>query len=188
MASTLPPKHPLILAQGLGKSQAMDTLIREATALGVSQIVPLLTEYGEGKIPSGQERRKWEHWSSIAIAACKQSGQPFLPEILAPQSLASYLATLPAEPNILLVASLQPGAESLWKALENTALGRSIGSFVLFVGPAGDFSPEEYRLLEAKGVRAVRLSRQILRSETASAYALSVLDQWLQFHENDLGR
>ncbi|MDR3143690.1 MAG: 16S rRNA (uracil(1498)-N(3))-methyltransferase [Puniceicoccales bacterium] len=182
------PKHPLILAQGLGKHRTMDTLIREASALGVSQIVPLLTEHGEGKIPPGQERRKSERWRSIAIAACKQSGQPFLPEILPPRSLADYLSPLPTESNLLLVASLEPEAERFWNVLEDAASGKAFASFVIFVGPAGDFSPEEYRLLATKDIRAVRLSRRVLRAETASAYALSVIDQWLQFHEDDLGR
>ncbi|MDR2377217.1 MAG: RNA methyltransferase, partial [Puniceicoccales bacterium] len=136
----------------------------------------------------GQEGRKSEHWRSIAIAACKQSGQPFLPEILAPRPLAHHLSSLPAEPNLLLVASLEPGTEGLWSVLENAASGKTIGPFVLFIGPAGDFSPEEYRLLAAKDVRAVRLSRRVLRTETAGAYALSVIDQWLQFHEDDPGR
>ncbi|MDR0728091.1 MAG: 16S rRNA (uracil(1498)-N(3))-methyltransferase [Puniceicoccales bacterium] len=188
ITSTPASKHPLILAQALGKHRAMDTLIREASALGVNQIVPLLTEHGEGRIPLGQEGRKSEHWRSIAIAACKQSGQPFLPEISLPRPLMNYLSSLPAEPNLPLVASLEPGAEGLWNVLESTASGKTIGPFVLFIGPAGDFSPEEYRLLAAKGVRAVRLSRRVLRAETAGAYALSVIDQWLQFHEDDPGR
>ena len=48
---------------------------------------------------------------------------------------------------------------------------------VVAVGPAGDFSIAEYELLRASGFNAVRLGANVLRTETAAAYILSVVDQ-----------
>jgi 16S rRNA (uracil1498-N3)-methyltransferase len=161
----------------------MDLLFREATALGASLILPILAGRSTFKIPHGQVLRKMKHWESIAIATCKQSGQAFLPKILAPQSLDKYLLQTASEPNVLLVATLAKEAEPLWDALETVASHRVMTSLVLFIGPEGDFTFEEYQELAKRGAHGVRLSHQTMRAETASSYALSVIDQWLQRYE-----
>ena len=176
-----PPMPKITLAQGLLKKNAMDLLFREASALGASQIVPIVAKHSELRIPQSQIAPKMEHWRSIAIAACKQSGQAFLPQILAPQNLETYLSKISSESNVLLVGELTQEIPTLWQELESIASRQNIVSVTLFIGPEGDFSPEEYQLLATKGARSIRLSRQILRAETASAYALSVIDQWRQY-------
>ncbi|MDR2420077.1 MAG: 16S rRNA (uracil(1498)-N(3))-methyltransferase [Puniceicoccales bacterium] len=175
------PTPRIILAQGFLKKNAMDLLFRDASALGVSQIAPIIAKHSELKIPPSQIASKMEHWRSIAIAACKQSGQAFLPQILIPQHLEIFFSKISSESNVLLVGKLARETPTLWQELESITLGQDIASMILFIGPEGDFNSEEYQLLAAKGARNIRLSRQILRAETASVYALSVIDQWRQY-------
>jgi 16S rRNA (uracil1498-N3)-methyltransferase len=178
-----PPSCNITVAPGLLKKNAMNLLFREATALGAHCIVPIITQRSEIKIPSHQISQKMEHWRSILIAACKQSGQAFLPQMEVPQGLETYLAQPVVESHIFLVASLSAKTKPLWPTLEAITARQNISSLSLFIGPEGDFTPEEYQFLSARGAYSIQLSRQILRSETASFYALSVLDQWMQNYE-----
>jgi len=183
-----PPKCRITLAPGLLKNDAMDWLFREATALGVRQMVPVIAQRSVSKISPDQVVQKMEHWRSVVIAACKQSGQLFLPTIASPQGLENYLSSPFSGSHLLLVGKLDEGTETLWNELGTIAARQAVEAVVLFMGPEGDFTPEEYRLLADKGAHAIRLSRQILRAETASIYALSVIDQWRQCHESSSRR
>jgi 16S rRNA (uracil1498-N3)-methyltransferase len=177
-----PAPFKITLAQGLLKKNAMEWLFREATALGVNQIAPIIAERSELKIPPSQIPQKMERWREIAIGACKQSSQAFLPKILPPQDLEKYLTQSLSDSETLLVGSLEKGAQALWYKLKTIASLRNIFSITIFIGPEGDFTFKEYQLLDKKGAHSVRLSCQILRSETASFYALSIIDQWMQYH------
>ncbi|MDR0444918.1 MAG: 16S rRNA (uracil(1498)-N(3))-methyltransferase [Puniceicoccales bacterium] len=176
------PPTPLkiTLAQGLLKKNAMEWLFREATAIGVNQIIPIVAERSELKIPQSQVLQKMERWREITIGACKQSYQAFLPKISSPQNLEKYLTQSLSD--VLLVGSLEEDAQALWHKLETIASQQKISSMTLFIGPEGDFTPKEYQLLDTRRAHNVRLSHQILRSETASSYALSVIDQWTQYY------
>ena len=61
----------------------MDLIVQKATELGVSRIVPVLTERSVVKVDAKQRERKLEHWQSIAISACEQCGRNRVPEVSA---------------------------------------------------------------------------------------------------------
>ncbi|MDE6576524.1 MAG: 16S rRNA (uracil(1498)-N(3))-methyltransferase [Opitutales bacterium] len=153
------------------KSKAMDFLIREATAIGVRKISPLISDHSEAKIHDLEN--KLRHWNDIAREACKQSGNVFLPAIEPPQKLSKIIF-----PQLTFVAALHPPARPVldyYQELRQFPAGTEIG---VVIGPEGDFSEREYKDFEAQKLRFVTLSRQhILRSETAALYLLSLVDQ-----------
>ncbi len=75
----------------------MDLVVQKATELGVSAIMPVLTERTVVKLDARQSERKLAHWQGIAIAACEQSGRDTVPNIVAAQSLDELYA--PSTPN-----------------------------------------------------------------------------------------
>ena len=78
------------------------------------------------------------------------------------------------EPGLRIVASLEAGSRPL---AEVVTAHPQVATIEVAVGPEGDFSLGEYRLLKEAGFQAVRLGANVLRAETAAAYILSVVDQ-----------
>jgi len=58
--------------------------------------------------------------------------------------------------------------------------GRLPQSAAVWIGPEGDFTPDELKMIEASGVLPVSLGRLTLRVETAAVYCLSILNYELQ--------
>ncbi len=171
------PFSGVVLAQALPKGKTMDEIVRKATEIGVTRIVPL--ETCETKAHPKQNRNKVDKWTSVAVQACKQSGNSFLPEITPIQHLESWLLNHRRNKGSLsLVASLESNTVSLQAAFEqfcshNKDLPREI---ICLIGPEGDFTPEEYSLIKDQGLHPIRLSANILRVATAATYALSIID------------
>jgi len=175
------PRYPVILAQALPKGKCMDTVIRQATETGVSQILPLHTRYSPFSLSknAGTLPTKYARWQSIAVEACKQSGNRIIPQIANIQSLEEFLKQLPEKmPHALkLIASLQPEAKPLFEILDPPPQPRPI---LCLIGPEGDFSEDEYEEARKHGFHALSLSKHVLRVETAVIYALSILDYEIQ--------
>jgi 16S rRNA (uracil1498-N3)-methyltransferase len=159
----------------------IETIVEKATELGVTRIVPLLTERTVVQIKPADASGKVEKWRQVAIEAIKQCGSPWLPEIKAPVTPAQFLAR--AEKfDLPLIACLQPGsrpARALFQSYE-TERGHSPKSVSIWVGPEGDFTPEEYAAIEAAGALPITLGPLVLRADTAVMYCLSVVNHELQ--------
>ena len=111
-ARTPPPSCRIRFGQALIKPVGMDLLIQKLTELGVSEIWPIASERSVSK-PSG-EKRILHRWESIALSACKQSGQNWLPKIHEVGPLDNFLsAPNPAPPSGRIIGSLQPEAKPL---------------------------------------------------------------------------
>ena len=67
----------IILIQGLLKGEKMDLVIQKTTELGVSAIIPVITERSQLR-----ETRKHPRWKKLAEEASRQSGRTRIPEIL----------------------------------------------------------------------------------------------------------
>lgn len=166
----------LTLAQAIPKGKTMDLIIQKAVELGAARIVPLISERTIVRLDAGEGSQKAARWREIAIEACKQSGQNFLPQIPDPQPPARFLQTL--DPKALaLIGSLQPGALTIKQAIGEYAAstGRMPAQAVVLIGPEGDFTPAEIAAARSAGCVPVTLGPIVLRSETAAIYCLSVL-------------
>ncbi len=162
-----------VLAVGLPKGDTFVEIIRQATELGATEIQPLLTARGEVRLDQERAERKLDRWRATALEACKQSGNPWQPEIHAAVELGAWLKTLSGknEKGLRLVAALTPDAVSL----AELPAPRSLLSALICVGPEGDFSTEEYAAFKAAGFQFVRLPGLVLRVETACVVALACL-------------
>jgi 16S rRNA (uracil1498-N3)-methyltransferase len=168
-----PLLHPITLFQAVAKPKAMDAIIQKAAELGVTRIIPLLTERVVSK-PS-DTGTKSEKWTWIAIDALKQCGSSWLPVIESPRSLAASLES-DALPDLTLVASLQsrthPRIVFERHQAGTTGRPRSAGAWI---GPEGDFTDEELRAIESAGAHAITLGPLVLRSDTAAIALLTIL-------------
>lgn len=160
--------------QALIKPAGMDLLIQKLTELGVTEIWPITSERSVPK-PSG-EKRISTRWDSIALSACKQSGQNWLPKIHEAAPLDHFLASPdPAPPVGRIIGSLQPEAKPLPTLLASARQSGQPLALDLLIGPEGDFTPSELGRARSAGFQPASLGPLVLRSETASLFLASVL-------------
>jgi 16S rRNA (uracil1498-N3)-methyltransferase len=176
-----PLPFSITLGQALPKGGTMDDIVRKATEIGATRIVPLASERTQVHLDADRSDKKIETWAHAALEAAKQCGNPWLPEITPVQTASAFMESARGY-DLKLIASLQPGAKSLKSVLAATtaALGRSPRSAVWLVGPEGDFTPAELSIARSAGFEPITLGPLVLRCETAAVYALSVLSYELQ--------
>jgi 16S rRNA (uracil1498-N3)-methyltransferase len=179
-----PLPYAITLGQALPKGGFMDSIVRKATELGVSRIVPLESERTQVHLDGERSDRKIEKWQTAALEAAKQCGNSWLPEIAPVQTAATFIEQTPGY-DLKLIASLHPGAKSLSAVL--AAFRSAVRppeakpvSAVWLVGPEGDFSQAEINGAVSAGFEPVTLGPLVLRCETAAVYAISVLSYELQ--------
>jgi 16S rRNA (uracil1498-N3)-methyltransferase len=200
-SSTPPLPCRITLAQAIPK-KSMDRIVQEATELGVASIVPLLSERTVVKIDEDPKQlaskySKVDRWREVALEACKQCGNNWLPEIQPPRMAREFIGK-PGQFDLKLIASLQPDAKPLKQILTGTSFvvgrvpsrggtdaptegsGPTTPTILLLIGPEGDFTPAELSLAKSAGCLPLSLGPLVLRAETAALYALSILHHELQ--------
>ncbi|TFE70746.1 hypothetical protein A7Q10_06330 [Methylacidiphilum caldifontis] len=171
-------KKPLfILIQAVLKNKAMQFLLQKVTEIGVDQIIPVIS----GRSLFTKEERKQfkeKKWKDILIAAAKQSQQRKLPELFEISSLSDVLER-DFSSSLKLVAFLGKESKSL-KEIVKSHTSEDISSVAVLVGPEGDLTDEEKKFALDRGFIPVSLGNQILRSETAALFLLSILNYELR--------
>ena len=164
----------IFLIQGLLKGEKMDIVIQKATELGVTAIIPVITERSQLR-----ETRKHPRWKKIAEEASRQSGRTRVPEIFENYSFKDIFNT-PGLTSGKGIIFWEQGGEKLSDVINKLSHADKI---VLLIGPEGGFSEKEALLASEKGFLTATLGSRILRAETASIAAVSVI----QFALGDLG-
>lgn len=150
-------------------------VIREATAIGVKNIWIFQSTYSESKIKNKLEAKN-NHLRKVIIEACKQSGNPHLPDLYFAPDLYGIKFSQ-KESDLRLFGNISPSSRPLLGHLKMLGAAKNI---IIAIGPEGDFSEQEKKFLFAQGFMDCSLGRHILRAETATIYALSVINNYLE--------
>ena len=152
------------LAICLVKKNPMEIILQKATELGVSKITPIISERTEIKDLNYERAKK------ITIEATEQSNQFSPPEISKIIKLKDFINNL-------------NGSTKLFFADINCKVGlkkedvKDKNLKTLLIGPEGDFSPDERKMiLENNNTISFSLSKNILKTETATISALSLIN------------
>jgi len=164
----------ITLVQGIPKGNKMDFIVQKTTELGVSKIVPLITERSQVR-----HTHRIERWRKIATSASQQSGRERVPEITEPVTFREFLERDDKSPLRLILSEDMEGA-SLKDAFNNQ---RDQEAITLLVGPEGGFSRQEVSLASGRGYLKISLGPRILRTETAPITAISII----QYEIGDMG-
>jgi 16S rRNA (uracil1498-N3)-methyltransferase len=174
------------LIQAISRGDRMDTTVQKAVELGVNEIQPVYSRHSIARLGASRSKRKLEHWTSIMLNACEQSGRSQLATVHSPQTLANYLQQLPVTHAAELRCILAPNADRpLFDNLTGNAPGKPVGYMhgstqavthvMLLVGPESGFDEDEVVAALQAGFKAVRLGPRILRTETAGPAALAIM-------------
>jgi 16S rRNA (uracil1498-N3)-methyltransferase len=169
----------ITLVQCVPRGDRMDFIVQKATELGVTRLVPVLSQRSVVRLDESQSASKAAHWRAVAVSACEQCGRNRLPIIETPTPLIDYLsicgagaASAPAGARLVLEPDLGPAA-----TLSNLETAVEIA-----IGPEGGFGDDELDAFRIAGFVRVRLGPRILRTETAAIAALT----WLQTRFGDM--
>ena len=152
------------LAICLVKKNSIETILQKSTELGVSKIIPIISDRTEVK------ELNYERAKKIVIEATEQSNQLNPPEISEVKKLKDFLKNLDGSTK-LLFAYVNSSNN-----LKNDNNKKGEGLSVL-IGPEGDFSPAEREsILKVPDVKSFTISKNILRSDTAVITAISLVN------------
>lgn len=170
----LPPSEShrrIVLLQGLAKGEKMDLIIRQSVELGVWRVIPVATERSIPRFDKLREAGRLNRWRSVIRAAAAQCRRSLLPEIGAVHDFDEALALLEGQK-----------AVAPWEEERNFGLDQLFEQLpaeeeavFIFIGPEGGFSIQEAGRLAAAGVRTVHLGPRILRTETAAAVTIALV-------------
>jgi len=157
-------KNKIELAICLVKKNPMEIILQKATELGVSKIIPIISERTEVK------ELNYDRAKKIVIEATEQSNQMFPPEILKVVKLKYFLKNL--DPTTKLLFGDVNSKDNL--SIEKF---KNLKSLTILIGPEGDFSPSEREfILSFSQVMPFTISNNILRSDTAVISAISLVN------------
>ncbi|MBF0494622.1 MAG: 16S rRNA (uracil(1498)-N(3))-methyltransferase [Candidatus Omnitrophica bacterium] len=160
----------LHLLQAIPKKDKIELIIEKAVEIGVDSVTAVVTERTVSRPDKTAVPKKLARWRKIALEAAKQSGRADVPAVFFAQNLERAKEIIP-DYDLILCAHLNEGTSPLKTALK----GFSGGKVLLMIGPEGDFTPREIDSLKAKNVKFVSLGRNVLKSDTAALYLLSVV-------------
>lgn len=164
----------LTLVLSIFKFDRMEWAIEKTTELGVSRIVPLITQRTDSHLAAAAIKRV-ERWRRIATQAAEQSRRASHPEIANPAKLQQAVTGREA---LRIVLAESEDRTTLSTALSANANDQAI---TLAIGPEGGWVKEELALFRHHGWISASLGPTILRAETAAiaatAICISALDR-----------
>ena len=169
------PRTELVLFACVTKGSRWDWTIEKAVELGATRIVPVISDRCIVRLPPAERAAKADRWRRIAADAARQSDAVWLPEVLAAVDFPDALALVKSCGRVFVGALCQPPPPPIWNEVAAAVSSNApLPSLGIFVGPEGDFTPDELRaLLEL--ATPVSFGPTILRAETAAIFGLSVL-------------
>lgn len=135
----------------------IEFFVEKAVEMGISEITFLQTEKTERKNISIEKLTKQ------AISASKQSLRFHFPKMNDLIKFSDFIKNLDAETTF--VAHCNENLER-----QNLKEIKSQKNITFLIGPEGDFSDKEIQILADKGIKAVSLGSQRLRTETAGIF------------------
>jgi len=169
-------KNDVILICALLKGEKMDLVLQKATELGVSEIILLKTERTVVKFNSSDKEVKFQRFNKILKEAAEQSKRSKIPALYRLIDI-DQIRTIDADVRIIAYEGESGTTDSFDKVLKTIKPKQKVA---IIIGPEGGFSTKEVDVATHYGYKKVSLGKRILRAETASFYALSVISNYLE--------
>lgn len=188
-----PPEVDITLIQAVCKPDRFEMILQKAAELGVRTIQPVIT--ANASLPSGKIDKMIRRGETIIRNAAQQCGTAWLPQFLPLKKLPVVFPTI-GNSDACFIGSLHPNAKPFKEAFDELRSSGSPGGLALpenatlkggatsptepftaalIIGPEGDLTEDEVNAAVDAGAIPVTFGKQILRTETAAIFGLSVL-------------
>lgn len=163
------PTRELVLCAAVVKKDMFEWITEKATELGVTKVIPIVSERSEKK------SLNFARLAKIAVEASEQSGRGTVPEILPIKTLGEAIAALREQTihqdragHVSSIVAFHTEAEKFER--EDISHDESLA---VFIGPEGGWTADEVSMFHKHDIAVRSLGGQILRAETAVVAALS---------------
>ncbi len=160
------PGFPVVLFPALTKGDGFEWLIEKGVEMGVTRIVPLLTERCVVRPPSED---RLERWRKIAVASMLQCGSCIKPSVESPVGISCLPGSRECATAVVLHEALDGRNSTPFHLLPHPS-ELSIAS-----GPEGGFTDSEVATFQKIGWLPLWLGNRRFRAETAPLVALASL-------------
>lgn len=157
------PTRKITLYLSLIKKDNFELVTQKATELGVTSIIPIISERSEKK------NLNEERLIKIITEASEQCFRGNLPTLASIISLQEALTGLKETAQAIV---LQMDGENINKELAKYQQDADIS---LFIGPEGGWSEGEEKLFKENKLSKVSLGKTVLRAETAAIAAIAII-------------
>lgn len=147
----------------------IEWMLEKCVEVGVDQVSFIRTRRTDERYWKGKSIHL-DRLEKIAVSALKQSLKLTMPLVEGLIPWDAFLENLPADRQ-KLIAHLENEDRQLLKYRATPG-----GSYVILIGPEGDFTTQEIAEAKEKGFLAVSLGESRLRTETAGLIAVHTLD------------
>ena len=155
------------IAQSLVKEQKMDLILQKSCELGVSEIIPINATRSIVKLDK-KETKKIDRWNKILKEASEQSKRVVIPKV---NEIMDIKDLTNLDYDIKILCTVNELSMSLKKVLDKDLTNLKI---LFVIGPEGGFTDNEEKILIDNGFISTSFGKRVLRTETASLYALSI--------------
>jgi 16S rRNA (uracil1498-N3)-methyltransferase len=158
-----PPKYSIHI--GIAPTKSSDRtewFVEKCTELGIQKISFIQTQHSE------RSKINLDRAKKVAIAAMKQSGQAWLPQM---EGMVAFKEILNGKEDQKFIATV-----SLKESEPLFSVAKKNKSYLVIIGPEGDFSTEEIQQAEQSGFHTISLGANRLRTETAGIVACHILN------------
>ncbi len=170
----------ITVAIGFLKEKKMDGLVRQLTELGMTRFLPYFAERSIPKPSPHRIEERIKRWERIAQESIKQCRRSNVPKIHFPVSFEQVLRM--AENDDVKIVFWEKGV-SLLSLSHNQSAQQDMRRAIVLLGPEGGLSESEVEQAKAAGFKVYSLGPRILRSETATITACTLV----QFLLGDMG-
>lgn len=155
----------ITLIQAVPKGDKFDFIAQKSVELGVETIQPFISRY------CNEKSINYDRCMRIMLEACKQCGRSRISELKDVISFADVVSSLNNYDAVFMAYEneREKNLNDYSDVVENAH------KIAVIVGSEGGFADEEYQILKEKGVKTFSLGKRILRAETASVVAVSLI-------------
>lgn len=161
------PRVKLHLFVAPPKKGAMDQMLKQCAEVGVWSIQPMFTSRS---VSTPEKSKTFERWQILLTEGCKQSKNPFVPQIHKPISFKEAIALSQGRGDCCYFGATDQETISAGKNKGDDSI-----DIAWFVGPEGGFTEEEQQIMVDVHFNKLAIGRCIMRVETAAITGASLL-------------
>lgn len=159
----------ITFCSGMLKDRKMDMVIKHITQLGIKKWIPF---YCERSVPLPTPKKltkRLERWKTISKESLKQCNRSQLPHIESPCDFKTLMVQTKNHDQSIIF--WENASQSILSALPAQPLEK----IMILTGPEGGFSENEISMAREHHIQAYGLGPRILRAETASISACTLI-------------
>ncbi len=161
------PTVAVTLYQAVPKGDKMEDIVQKCTELGITKIVPVLTNRCVSRPDEKSMAKKLLRYQKIALESAQQSGRGIIPEIC---PFLNFEKAVRGDSSELKILFYEGGGAGL-----KNIIYPEVRSVSVYIGPEGGFEKNEVETVLSSGAVQATLGKRILRTQTAPVAALTAI-------------